>query len=310
MRTASWYGVGQSVENCTNVESVLKEAGLDYEVEKRDLFYNIPGSTIQQKVQDKYLTVRKDTNEQFGVVTGHYEIVQNAAAFDFVNYMGDEVIFEKAGQTRGGMVYIIGRLPDVTILGDKFTPHVIFRNSFDGTTQISAAICPLRIICQNQFNFSFKNTRNTINIRHTMNVDRQIEEAKQTLKMSADYMSELNKQAEALAKTSLSEFQIRQVVRELFKDPDPNSRMYEVMKARVAEARAQFIAAYNADDNSLFKGSAWGMVNAYTDYLTHKFVSPRKNSDPDESRFLNVTFKNDTNAVIHAIARSTAIAAA
>lgn len=51
--------------------------------------------------------------------------------------------------------------------------------------------------------------------------------------------------------------------------------------------RNAFIQAYNAEDNQNFKGSIWGLVNAYSDYMTH--YKARK-SQSDESKFQAVTF--------------------
>ena len=90
------------------------------------------------------------------------------------------------------MVYIIGKLPEVDILGDTFTPHVIFRNGFSGKVKISAAICPLRIVCQNQFNFAFQDTQNSVAIRHVQNAGVKLQEAREVLRVSADFMAELN----------------------------------------------------------------------------------------------------------------------
>lgn len=161
MRTATWNGIGRNVADCRDMEQVLKASGLDYEVEKRPVFMNagpVDMTEAMTAIPNRFVTVRTSDNHPYDVVSDKFEVIQNRDAFDFVNYMGDEVQFEKAGETTGGMVYIIAKLPEVSILGDAFIPHVIFRNGFNGKVKITAAICPLRIVCQNQFNFAFKNT--------------------------------------------------------------------------------------------------------------------------------------------------------
>lgn len=297
-RLATWSDIGTNVMTCKNMEDVLVTSGLDYEVEVRPVFYgnDFDDITGTMEVPGRYVTVRTRDNHPYGVVSNKYEIIQNRDAFDFVNYMGDEITFEKAGETANGMVYIIGKLPEVNILGDTFTPYTIFRNGFNGKFKITAAICPLRIVCQNQFNFAFKNTQNSITIRHTSNADVKMKEARETLKLSADYMLELNNVAERYAGMHLSEFQLARFMKEAF-PIDGIENMNPFKRKTLEDARTAFKSAYESDDNSNFRGTAWGLINAYTDYITHKV--PRNVTEiKSETKFIQVTFGRSMNEIL------------
>ena len=266
------------------MEQVLEASGLNYEVEKRPVFME---GGIQ--IPNRFVTVRKSDGHPYDVVSDKFEIVQNAEAFDFVNYMGSDLQFEKAGETASGMVYIIARLPEVSVLGDKFTPHVIFRNGFSGKVQITAAICPLRIVCQNQFNMAFKEASNTVLVRHVQNAERKLEEAREVLRVSADYMNRFSNEAERLAKMKLNKAQAEMVVNNLFPMAPEDANPFR--RKTMNDAREAFIAALDHDDNRNFKGTAWGMINAYTDYVTHKDAAG-KTATKDEGKFARVTFGN------------------
>lgn len=300
MRTATWSKIGKSVENCRDMEQVLRESGLDYEVAKYPVTTKIGGQfSKEQVIPHRFVTARTDGSKIYDVISDKFEIVQNRDAFDFVNYMGDEVEFEKAGETESGMVYIIAKLPEVNILGDKFTPHVIFRNGFNGKVKITAAICPLRIICQNQFNFAFKNTANAITIRHTANAEKKLQEAKEVLKLSADYMQELNLMAEHFANMKISGDRLDRVMDYLF--PMENAeQMNSFKRNRLEVARDDFKRAHEAEDNHNFRGTAWGLINAYTDYMTHKDPMTKRD-DKYEGKFVSTTFKVSMNPILTAI---------
>ena len=296
-RTTTWHAIGKDVQECRNMEQVLKKSGLDYKVTKEPIF-NMAGSAFN-KIPGRFITTRDNDGHTYDVVSDKFEIVQNRDAFDFVNYMGDEFSFEKAGETQSGMVYIIGKLPEVNILGDAFTPHVIFKNGFDGKHKIMAAVTPLRMVCQNQFNFAFKNAENTITIRHVQNAEKKLEEARETLKLSADYMQELNIMAERFAGLQMSKTMIDKVIDHLF--PIPNDTAINPMKRKSLEDRREaFKKAYNQDDNGNFRGTAWGLVNAYTDMMTHKEPAGNR-SDRYEGKFVTTTFKVTMNPIINAI---------
>lgn len=283
-RLPTWDGVGRSV-NTKSMVDTLQQAGLDYDVALKPI-------TLQDgtPIADRFATVRSD-GHVYDVVSSKYNIVQNRDAFEFVNYMSDEIEFLKAGETASGVVWVIARMEDVSILGDTFTPHVIFRNGFNGKVKISAAICPLRIICQNQFNMAFRNAANTAHIRHVMNVQERILEARETLLMSAEYMRSLKTMAEKMAVKRLNNSQVDRVIARMF--PLPEGRALEkvnpfAMKT-LLDRRASFVAAYEHVDNTNFRGTAWGMVNAYTDFMTHT-VPSGKTESRFENRFMKSVF--------------------
>ena len=300
MRTSTWTNIGKDVTACKDMEQVLQMSGLDYTVEKRPIFTypDIEDDGTRMVIPNRFITTRRQDGHTYDVVSDKFEIIQNRDAFDFVKYMGDELLFEKAGETQSGMVYVIGRLPEVDILGDKFTPHVIFRNGFSGKVKITAAICPLRIVCQNQFNFAFKNTANTVQIRHVGNAEAKLEEAREVLRLSADYMAELNAMAEHFATMRLDQARMERITDYLF--PMPTEDMNPFKRKSLEDARAKFINAHDAEDNRNFRGTAWGMINAYTDYLTHKEPAGKR-EDRFEGKFVNTTFKVSMNPIVQAI---------
>ena len=289
-RMATWTNIGKDVTACMDYRAVLRDAGLDYKVIKKPAKVRIGGR--DRRVPGDYYTMRKDESKLYGKVTDKYNIVQNVDAFNFVSYMGDDLIFERAGETAGGMVFIIGKLPDVDILGDRFTPHVIFSNDFKTERSIRAAICPLRIICQNQFSFAFKDANNTVSVRHTRNANERLKEAKIVLKANADYMKQLTTMAEGYARMQVSPRQIDMVLDAMFpvRADDASDKVRKLIreKERFAE---RFREAYNAPDNYYFRGTAWGLINAYADCMTHD-TPQKKRENWEENQFSKVSFGN------------------
>lgn len=299
MREATWRQIGTDVTGEAQVVDVLERANLNYDVELRPIFME---NGI--KIPRAQVAVRSSDNHPYGVVSDRYEVVQNREAFDFVNYISDEVVFEKAGETATGMVYIIGRLPEKNILGDGFVPHVIFRNGFNGRFTISAAICPLRVVCENQFNFAFKHSANTVNIRHSKNANVKMVEARETLAMSYQYMSALDAFAEKYAAIKMNPVQVEGVIDKMFPMPIGDD-ITKKKENNVELAKERFLRAYNADDNWNFRGTAWGLINAFTDYKTHVISKTKKEegfeSKRIENKFAKTTFGRPMNPIIDAI---------
>lgn len=281
IREATWQGIGTTVSDCTNLDQVLKVSGLDYQVKKSPIY-------VENKIliDGKVATVREGDNHVYGIVSENYEICQNKDAFDFVNYINDDIKFVKAGETSGGLVYIIAELPEVKVLGDDFKPHVIFQNGHNGGIAIKAAICPLRIVCQNQFNFAFKDTQNTVVIRHNSTMEGKLIDARNVLSTTASYMDSLTREAEKYASIKLSSEKVSKLIEEFF---PITGEMSERTVSTITSKRNELLSAYMADDNSNFRGTVWGMINAASDYISH--CSPSRKSDNwQENKFVYVTF--------------------
>ena len=282
MRTTTWNNVGTDV-NATNVNDVLSQAKLDYKVITQPIYTDFGGTSIL--IPDKVATVREDKGEVLGVVSPNYEVCQNKDAFDFVDNI-DNVTFVKAGQTATGMVYVIGKLPEVTVLGDTFVPYVIFQNGHNGRYTVKTTICPLRVVCQNQFNMAFKESPNTISIRHSNKLTGKIAEAQRVLKETATYMSNFGNTAEELATLKLgSEANVKEIINAFFKESE-NDTQRKINN--INEQREELFKAYKADDNANFTGTAWGLINGFSDYITHR--ETKNTVTKDEGKFMSVTF--------------------
>ena len=283
MRATTWTNIGKEAVG-TNVVDVLTNAGLNYEVAKKPIYTKFEdGKDIL--ISDKVATVRTDTNEILGVVSPKYQVCQNTEAFEFIDEI-DNVEFVKVGQTNTGMVYLIGKLPDVAVLGDTFTPYVIFQNGHNGLYTVKTTICPLRIVCQNQFNMAFRDSANTISIQHSKQYNAKIAEAKKVITGTARYMQNFGNTAEELATLKIgTDADVKKIIEAFFTaSEDATDRQI----ANVMAEREELFKAYKADDNANFTGTVWGLVNGFSDYITHKDTKNTKNKD--ENRFMTVTF--------------------
>lgn len=293
-RTATWTNIGANITKATTVEEALKLSHLDYTVEKIPVFLQdgtpIPGA---------FCTKREDSNITYGVVGSQFEIVQNIEGFDFINSMVPEGLrFLKAGENHR-FIYIIAQLPEFDLMGDKVAPHIIFQNSHSGSTTLKATIAPLRIICQNQFNMTFKKTANKISLRHTKSIKGKLHTAQEVLIRSSDYISEFQKEAILMAQNRVSKTQVDHLLDEVF---EIKAEFNPTQVRRMEEKRDRFMAAYKAEDNQNFIGTQWGLVNAYTDFVTHK---PLKKDTPQalENHFIKSTLKGSINDFVNQVSK-------
>ena len=293
-RTATWTNIGSNIRKASTVQEALELSGLNYTVEKVPVYLDnglqVPGA---------FCTKREDSDVTYGVVGSQFEIVQNIEGFDFINNMIPEGLkFLKAGENKK-FIYIIAQLPSIDVLGDEVAPHIIFQNSHSGSTTLKATIAPLRIVCENQFNMTFKKANNKISLRHTKSIKGRLHTAQEVLIQSSEYLSEFQKSALLLAQKKVSKSQVDDLMDKIFYIKE---EFTPTQVRRVEEKRDRFLQAYQAEDNQNFIGTQWGLVNAYTDFVTHKEL--RKDTPQAlENHFIKSTLKGSINDFVREVSR-------
>ena len=197
-----------------------------------------------------------------GVVSDRYQVVQNAEAFAFTDALiGGEgqVHYETAGSLMGGRkIWLLAKLPDTEIVGDKTEPYLCFSNTHDGSGAIRVCMTPIRVVCNNT-------------LRHTGDIQAKLQEARMCLDMANKYMDKLAVYADQMANKTVTDEQLAKILDEMFPATDD---MSEREKRNATKAREEYMICYFAPDILKFKGTAWGALNAMSDMVGH--TAPRR----------------------------------
>lgn len=277
----AWHGLGQIVKEAMTAEQAINLAGLGYEVLKTPALVTIDDKIIE--VPEKFATYRKDTGAIFGIVGNRYEIVQNKDAFNFFDAIigAKQAIYETAGALgQGERIFITAKMPEfIRIEGtdDLTEVYVMLTNSHDGSGSVIAAVTPVRIVCQNTLNAALKNTTNRVSVRHTTNVNANLENAHKLLGITHKYIEQLNECFNVLARKSITDAQVKELVAALFKSEKEDS-------TRIKNIREAVMLSYHTGvGQESIRGTAWGALNGITHYLDH--VKEYKDAD---AKFSNV----------------------
>ncbi len=280
---STFANIGTDVSKAKSLDEALYISGLDYDVISTDKYAYINDKKIKLPTK----AVMRSTDYHFYAdVSETYSVAQNKDIFQILEPIFDDITIRKMGETQSGMVYALASLETMSILGDIYEPYLCIQSSHNGRYSLAATICPLRIVCQNQFNIAFRESPNTIKARHTDKSIAKFDEKLDILLAVSYYMKELNKQAEKWATQKVSNAQIVQILDELF---PMDKEMKDYQLERVEEQKILLTKAYQADDNANFRNTMWGMINAYSDFITHK-PQYRTTDTATENNFVAVTF--------------------
>lgn len=187
-REKPWHGLGTQVEEAPTSADALRLAGLDWTVQRKPI--QVCGG---RKVDNFFANVRSSDGAVLGVVSDRYQVVQNAEAFAFTDALiGGEgqVHYETAGSLMGGRkIWLLAKLPDTEIVGDKTEPYLCFSNTHDGSGAIRVCMTPIRVVCNNTLNIALNGAKRAWSVRHTGDI-----QAKPEIKVFMPELVKVNSQ--------------------------------------------------------------------------------------------------------------------
>ncbi len=290
-RFVPWHGLGVAVENAPTSADAIRLAGLDWEVQQQPIFIDRNGSSIE--IPNYKANIRSSDDKALGIVTDRYQIVQNTEAFDFTDSLiGEGCTYETAGSLAGGKrVFLLAKMPEKKILGEDFDPYICFTNTHDGTGAIRAVMTPVRVVCQNTLSLALSGATRAWSTRHLGDLKSKLEEARHALKLANDYMDTFAEVADQLANTTVTEAQAAAVINNLF---PVTTDMSERQVNNTNKKRDDFMICMLAPDLLKFKGTAYQLVQAASDFATHR-VPERKTTTYKERNFSSIL---DGNTII------------
>lgn len=279
-RVKPWHGLGTCVDHAMTSEEALTLAGLDWRVEKRPIF----NEEVEQ-IPDYFANTRTSDNSILGIVGKKYTIVQNTDAFAFTDALiGEGVTYETAGSLRNGkQIWLLAKMPEASILGDKIEPYMCFTNTHDGLGSVRVCMTPIRVVCNNTLNLAFQGAQRAWSTTHRGNIQDRLHEAEQTLELASKYMFGLDEQASKFANTKVTADWVEEMLDALFPVTEADGAR---RKENVKRMKDEFYIAYHMPDIKKFQGTAWGVINAASDMLHNDPV--RNTQNYQENRWAQV----------------------
>lgn len=262
------------IQEAPTSADALRYAGLDWEVNQTPVFTNegmeIPGYKAN---------VRSTDNKVLGIVSDRYKIVQNKEAFEFTDALIGEtengvIRYETAGSLCGGKrIWLLAKMPKTKILDDDIDPYMFFSNSHDGSGAVKVGMTAVRIVCANTLSMALNSAKRQWSTRHMGDMQSKLEEAKLCLQLADKYMKGLDIEADRLANAKLYKEQIDEILEEMFPIDDNDT---DRKKRNVEDIKQSYYACWLQPDIAKFMNTAWGAVNAMSDFITHS--APKRNT--------------------------------
>jgi len=262
-------------------------------VDKTPVYLNnwengILGGKVESHIQDPShsFMVRDDldaTNPDkiLGIVGNKFFVLQNnecfAIADDFVGEGGAN--FETAGSLKNGkLVYLLAVLPDtMKVQDDEINKYLLIKHAHDGSCALEIAFTPVRVVCMNTLRAAISGARarseggiiSSVKIKHTLNMDVRINDAKSVLGKAHEYFTEISEIFNNMATKKVNERFVNAYLLSIIPDTDNQKRdncRSENIRNRIKKL---FMGNQAGAGMDAVRGTAYGLHSALTQYLEY-----------------------------------------
>ena len=274
VRETPWHGLGNRLPEKQPLDVWLQAAGMDWIIENTEALYST-GSGSERRIQvnpDARVLYRSDTGAPLSVVSNRYQVVQPREILEFYRELVEVGGFalETAGVLKGGKnLWALAKTGEEFLLrgADRVKGYLLLATSCDGTLATTAQFTSVRVVCNNTLQLATdKEKDGAIKVPHSTTFDPDA--VKAALGVGASAWNRFAETAQVLAERKVNRLDVTKFVISVLGDRDapltaqPNEKALKgVIELFAGQGKGSQLASAN--------GTAWGLVNAVTEYVDH-----------------------------------------
>ena len=304
-----WHGLGTELKQPATAVEAIQAASLDWQVELEPFYVKQRGMLGgYREVPEKQAVVRQDSGDVLGIVTERYEPIQNTEAFSFMDAVVGlgQAVYETAGALGiGEKVWLLARLPGEMRIAsnedDVIEKYLLLTNFHDGMHSLRVFWTTIRVVCQNTLSLAFSNgkaVKEGIAIRHTGEIKDKVAEAQRVLGLAVRYYDELSEAFNALAARKVSSEEVKGYFEVLVPDNKKARRTTRTQNIR-RELHELFVSG-RGNDMPGVRGTGWALLNAVTQYTTHRKSRGRTEHEQQENRLNSIFYGSGADLNVRA----------
>jgi phage/plasmid-like protein (TIGR03299 family) len=285
-----WHGLGVPVSNKLTPAQMLKAAGLNWTVSKRETAFKTK-SGKWQPMESEFALVRDSDEFQLSTVGSVYKPVQNEEVLDFFQKFvkAGKMDMETAGSLwNGRYIWALARLGHDFALGrkDEVRGYLLLCNPHIFGKAMVFQFTPIRVVCWNTLTYAIgadlKGMEGAYTMPHsTMFDDVAKRRAEEALGLATHQMDEFKQVATLLSKKKAAPKAVETYFCKVL-NFDPKTKQVTAKGVEKAKAPPRKLVQFRdalekapGQDLSTAKGTWWGALNAVTYVVDHDMGNDR-----------------------------------
>jgi phage/plasmid-like protein (TIGR03299 family) len=290
-----WHSLGSALPPCQPIEVWSKKAGMDWEIRETPVRFMAGEAGALGSIQtfsDQKVLYRSDTKAPLSVVSNRYQVVQPKEILEFYRDLTEISGFEleTAGVLKAGRkLWALARTgKEASLKGnDVVKGYVLLATSCDGTLATTATPTTIRVVCNNTLTMAINGAVNAVKVPHSTVFDAQAVKRQLGIAVTHwdSFMYRMKTLSERKVKTHEAMNYFLKVLCQADETVDP--AMQRLMNERALK-RVQAIfdgSAGKGAELASSRGTAWGLLNAVTQYVDHDRRARTQDSRMDSAWF-------------------------
>ncbi len=273
-----WHALGSRLPAKQPIEVWAKRAGMAWSICETPVRFQ-PGQADNKSVlafEDQKVLYRSDNHKALSVVSKRYKVVQPKAVLEFYRDLTQASGYEleTAGVLKEGRKFwALARTGKETRLkgNDLVQGFLLLATSCDGTLATSATHTTVRVVCANTLACALDNARGAVKVPHNTVFDPQVVKAQLGIAVSHQWTNFIYRMRE-LADRKVSSPEAEKFLRKVMSLPEvavsPTERLTHARALK--KIHALYEGEGRGSDLASAKGTAWGLVNAVTQFVDHE----------------------------------------
>jgi phage/plasmid-like protein (TIGR03299 family) len=273
-----WHELGHALQPKQPIEVWAKAAGMDWSICSSPVCYKLAqdGSDPQTVLsfEEQRVLYRSDTKAPLSVVGSRYQIVQPREVLEFYRDLTEVSGFEleTAGVLKAGRKFwALARIGKETVLkgSDLVKGYLLLATSCDGTLATTATPTTVRVVCNNTLTIALNGAPSAVKVPHSTSFDAQAVKRQLGIAVTQwdSFMYRMKTLSECKVKSHESMNFFLKVLCQQDTQGDPTGLTNERALKRV---QALYEGGGRGAELASAKGTAWGLVNAVTEFVDHE----------------------------------------
>ncbi|WCM19776.1 DUF932 domain-containing protein [Paraburkholderia bryophila] len=274
-----WHGLGNKLAPKQPLAVWAKAAGMDWRINESEVRY-IAGNGNSQlgaihAFPEQKVLYRSDTKAPLSVVSARYQVVQPAEILDFYKDLTEVGGFEleTAGVLKEGRkLWALAKTrQSATLKGrDVVNGYLLLATACDGSLATTAQFTSVRVVCNNTLAIALGDGTGAVKVPHRSQFDALAVKRQLGIATSSwdAFMIRMKALSERKVTDTVAEKFLRRVL--TYSATSPADRDVVAVNERAIKGVGQLYAGRGKGaDLASSSGTAWGLLNAVTEYADH-----------------------------------------
>lgn len=273
-----WHRLGNRLDPNQPSETWATAAGMNWTIEEAEVRFVASGGSLGSihAFPEQKVLYRSDTKAPLSVVSSRYQVVQPREILEFYRDLTEVGGYEleTAGVLRDGKkLWALARTgQSVSLKGrDEVNGYLLLATACDGTLATTAQFTSVRVVCNNTLSIALGESQGAIKVPHRSQFDADAVKRQLGIAISSwdAFMVRMKALSERKVKRETAEAYFRRVL--TYPASTASGGPTEATNDRAIKAVNDLFAGRGkGSDLASASGTAWGLVNAVTQFVDHE----------------------------------------